>query len=66
MYSFNHASLLNSITLCTLLVLVHDKMPILKLLCEQHSFSCHERYKEAYYTFYFCSFQVKMVNDYED
>ena len=41
-------------------------MRVLKPLCEQHSFSCHEPYKQAYYIFTFCSFQVKKVNHYED
>ena len=53
--------------LCVLfLVLIHDLVFVLKLLCEQHSFSCHERYKQAYYILKFYSIQVKIVNHYED
>ena len=39
-------------------------MLVLRLLCEQHSFSCGKRYKQAYYIFQFSVFQVKMVNHY--
>ena len=53
--------------LCVLfLVLIHDLVLVLKPLCEQHSFSCHERYKQAYCILQLYSFQVKMVNHYED
>ena len=52
--------------LCVLfLVLIHDLVLVLKPLCEQHSFSCHERYEQAYYILKFYSFQVKIVNHYE-
>ena len=41
-------------------------MLVLKLLREQHSFSCRERYKQAYYIFQFSVSLVKMVNHYAD
>ena len=37
-YSFNHASGLNWITLCTFSILVHDRTLVLKILCEQHRY----------------------------
>ena len=41
-------------------------MPVLKLLYAQHSFLCHMYYRQAYYSFKFYFFRVKMVNHYED
>ena len=29
------------------LVLIHDLVFALKLICEQHNFSCHERFKQT-------------------
>ena len=39
-------------------------MLVLRLLCEQHSFYCRKRYKQAYYIFQSSVFQVKIVNHY--